>query len=108
MYVMYNEREAVVRKQIYLTPAQNEALKRRARELGTSEAEVLRQLIDASLAESENVASERRIAAMNRFLDWADDLVRRGQGLQAGYRFDREELYAERMERLLRDRGEES
>jgi hypothetical protein len=37
----------MVRKQLYITRSQDRALKRRARELGVTEAEVIRRAIDA-------------------------------------------------------------
>ena len=37
---------SMVRKQVYIAPAQDEFLKRRARELGVTEAELIRQGID--------------------------------------------------------------
>ena len=37
---------AMVRKQVYIEPAQDEFLKQRARELGVTEAELIRQGID--------------------------------------------------------------
>ena len=40
----------LVRKQIYITQAQNRAIKRLAREQGTTEAEILRKALDQFLA----------------------------------------------------------
>ncbi|WP_141491725.1 hypothetical protein [Longimonas halophila] len=44
---------AMIRKQLYLTDAQNKVLKQRARELGISEAELARQALDQMLQPSE-------------------------------------------------------
>lgn len=99
---MYNRQEAVIRKQVYLTQAQNEALKRRARELGTSEAEVLRQIVDQLLSRDDEAARRTRVEAMREFLDLADKVVAEGRGLPPGYKFNREEVYRERMEKLTR------
>ena len=41
-----------VRKQLSVTPEQDRALKRRSRELGVSEAELVRRALDAALAET--------------------------------------------------------
>lgn len=47
MYMMYMR---MVRKQLYIEERQDKALKRRAKKLGISEAEVVRAALDAALA----------------------------------------------------------
>lgn len=83
----------MVRKQLYLDEGQNEALKRRAKQLGVSEAEVVRRALDAALLEGEGVDAVRRRAAAD-FLQLAEELSN-AHRLPDGYRFDRQALYEE-------------
>ena len=67
-----------VRKQLSVTPEQDTALKRRSRELGVSEAELVRRALDAALSETarlpapadspleELLANTRRLAEGHR------------------------------------------
>ena len=84
----------MVRKQLYITEAQEEALKERARSLSISEAELTRRALDAFLAESSPELPRRR-PALDRLLEHTRDLADRHR-LLADYEFDREELYADR------------
>ena len=83
-----------VRKQLSVTPEQDRALKRRSRELGVSEAELVRRALDAALADEataavppgspldELLANTRRLAEGRR-LDGRvdrDSLYERGGG----------------------------
>jgi len=86
--------DAMIRKQLYITEAQNEALKRRAQALGISEAELVRRALDASLTDAASKSSARR-AELDELLERTRDLASRHR-LPSGYRFDRDELYAER------------
>ena len=85
----------VVRKQLYLEEAQDKALKRRAKELGVSEAEVVRQALDATLG-SDTVAPalKRNKAILQAFFEEADELAKT-HAFPKGYRFDRQALYEE-------------
>lgn len=80
----------MIRKQLYLEEAQDRALKRRARELGVSEAEVVRRALDAALFGTESAG--RR--AIESFLTRAADIAET-HALPDGYRFDRRKLYEE-------------
>lgn len=84
----------MVRKQLYITEAQEEALKNRAQSLGISEAELTRRALDAFLGESSPEAPWRP-SALERLLEHTRDLAGRHQ-LPSDYEFDREELYADR------------
>ena len=92
----------MVRKQLYLEETQDRALKARARELGISEAELVRRALDAALRPKEHAhfASPRR-AALRRLLDNAKRLSEQ-HAFTEGYRFNREELYNEREGRWLK------
>ena len=84
----------MIRKQLYITEAQEEALKERARSLGISEAELTRRALDAFLAESSSKPPRRR-SALERLLEHTRDLAEQHR-LPSDYEFDREELYADR------------
>ena len=85
--------QGMIRKQLYITEAQEEALKERARSLGVSEAELVRRALDAFLAET-----SRRRSALDRLLEHTHDLAERHR-LPSDYDFDREELHAHRESR---------
>lgn len=89
----------MVRKQVYIEPAQEALLKRQARILGVTEAELIRQGVD-------------RIGrmAVGQSLDaraWQQELAfirkrARKRSLGRRRRWTREELYADRLGRLSR------
>lgn len=89
----------MVRKQIYIEPRQDEILKRRANELGTTEAELIRQAIDefahaqAPLARKLKAWEEAKAVMQERLLMEVP---------QTGRTWTRDELYEERLERFSR------
>lgn len=91
MYMMYN----MIRKQLYISQRQDLALKRRARSLGVSEAELVRQALDRSLElEISTPPDPGRRKALVTLLDNSRSLARR-------HRFEgakplREDLYESR------------
>jgi hypothetical protein len=100
MYVMYI---MMVRKQLYIEEGQDRAIKRRAKTLGISEAEVVRAALDAALAAETAPAHPPLLEKddpLERVLALAAEDARRGHHLPPD-RYRREELYAEREERLL-------
>lgn len=100
MYVMYM---TMVRKQLYIEEGQDRAIKRRAKALGISEAEVVRAALDAALAAEVTNAQPPLLDEddpLEVALALAAEDARRGHRLPpGGYR--REELYAEREDRLV-------
>lgn len=90
----------MVRKQLYLEEAQDRALKRRARELGVSEAEIVRRALDAALFGPE--PARRR--AIESFLSRAA-VIAETHAFPDSYCFDRQKLYEEdrRFTRWRRD-----
>ncbi len=86
----------MVRKQLYITESQEEALKRRSAETGVSEAELVRRALDTAL-QSQPPSSWRpdNAAALSQ-------LRRAWSNPQSGLDqpFDRSALYEERMEQL--------
>ncbi len=96
MYVMY----MMVRKQLYLEARQDRALKRRAKQLGVSEADVVRAALDAALREPSAPAPVLRTAraeALRSLLEGAREIAAAHR--TGGARYDREELYEERERR---------
>ena len=93
----------MVRRQIYLRPEQDEALKRRAQALGISESELIRRSIDQAqpperpaqpAAESQPPSAERRRPSPEweefiRFMKARGELPSTGEGRT----WTREELY---------------
>ena len=85
----------MIRKQLYLDEAQERALKQRAKELGVSEAEIVRQALDQALRIKEaSPAVRRRNELLQAIFDDAD---RHAESLHTpeDYRFDRQALYEE-------------
>ena len=89
----------MIRKQIYIEPMQDALLKRRARELGMSEAQLIRRCLDELERQAVTPPMDRQA--------WQDELSfiqRRAQavtGRQERRSWTREELYAERIERVF-------
>lgn len=88
----------MIRKQLYITEAQEETLKRQARALGVSEAELVRRALDDFLNEGSSAKHPRRRGALGRLIDRTRQLAK-GHRLPSDYQFDRDELYAERTSR---------
>jgi hypothetical protein len=88
----------VVRKQLYISEEHERALKARARELGISEAELVRLMLDGLLLEGERgrgLAGASAAEALEGFLEEAD---RRAEShcFQSGYVFYLDEFYEDR------------
>jgi hypothetical protein len=89
----------VVRKQLYMSDERERALKVRARELGVSEAELVRRLLDGLLLGGEGRSGLARAGAaeaLEGFLEEADQLAE-SHRFPEDYQFDREELYEDRV-----------
>jgi Arc/MetJ-type ribon-helix-helix transcriptional regulator len=95
----------LIRKQIYIEPEQDAVLKRRARELGVSESEVIRRGIE-TLVEDEELEEQRAAALAELMKMWAE----RSKLIvpQTGRTWTRDDLYEERFERYGPDRHEHS
>ena len=107
---MYNQKlfvmpgTAMIRKQLYITRDQDRALKQRARQEGASEAEVVREALDRHLRpEVAPALPAHRRQALEELLA-ANEEIARDHRFPLGYRFNRDELYAEREERWFKDR----
>jgi hypothetical protein len=85
----------MVRKQIYIKPEQEAALKQKASKLGVSEADLIREYIDEGM---------QRLTASERKKIWEEELAFIEERAkisvpQTGRKWTREELYEERVER---------
>jgi len=89
----------MVRKQVYITAEQDELLKRRAKALGVSEAQVVRQGIELASRSAASLPFDRKA--------WEEEkqFIRKRMRMrvpQTGRSWTREELYDERFERYAR------
>lgn len=82
----------MIRKQLYIEERQDRALKYRAKELGISEAQLVRQAID-SFMEKENFSSDAEDVLQTIFDTM--DKVAKTRSAPKGYRFNRQEQYEE-------------
>jgi hypothetical protein len=90
----------MVRKQIYIEPEQEELLKRKAKTLGLSEAELIRHAI-ANFA-SVGLSLPRDRQAWERELAFIEERARCLPDLGGKRTWTREQLYEERLERFSR------
>ena len=90
----------MIRKQIHIDPEQDALLKQRAQELGVSEAELIRRCLDDIERQAIAISVDQRA--------WEEELAfmqARAQSVpsrQGHRKWTREELYAERCDRILR------
>jgi hypothetical protein len=88
----------MIRKQLYVTEGQDEMPKDQARRLGISEAELARRALREFLSERPPMAS-RRPEAVQALLGRTRTLSEKHR-LRSRYRFDRQDLYSDRIDRL--------
>ena len=89
----------MVRKQLYISDEHERALKARAKELGVSEAELVRRMLDGLLLDGEGgrgLAGAGAAEALEGFLEEADRLAE-SHRFPRGYVFYRDELYEDRV-----------
>ena len=84
----------MIRKQLYIEEAQDKALKRRAKELGVTEAEVVRRALDEALQTKASRPLPKNVEALERFLKRSEEIAKT-HSFPEGYRFNRQELYEE-------------
>jgi hypothetical protein len=96
----------MVRKQIYIHKRQDALLKRLAQARGLSEAEIIRQAIERETAGApvQPLAADR--SAWQELIAFVEARQAAAMGRQP-YQWNREEIYAERENRWLRDRQED-
>ena len=96
----------MVRKQFYIPKQHDDKLKRLSRIRGLSEAEIIRQMIDREESDSPGRLDAPGLTAIDGFTRLA--LSKRLQRVERKpYRWNRQEIYAERESRWLRDRKED-
>ncbi len=105
----------MIRKQVYIEPEQDELLKRRSKELGISEAALIRQAIDRLGADGDESPPNRQaweeakrvIQERMKLPAWQEELAFINQRMQlrvpqTGRSWTREEIYEERLARYSR------
>ena len=87
----------MIRKQLYIGKEHERALKQRARELGVSEAELVRRLLDGLVVEEGGgtLAGAGAKVALEDFFAESDG-ISEGHRFPESYRFERDELYEDR------------
>lgn len=83
----------MIRKQLYLEEDQDQALKRKAGELGVSEAEVVRRALDAALGLG-SAPTELARQALEAFFTNAENMLSQVKDAHE-YEFDRNQIYEE-------------
>ena len=91
----------MIRKQIYIDADNERYLKERSKELGITEAEVVRQALAMA---AEQAGADRRLEALDSVLSYVCKHRMRDVPQTGQWKFNREELYEERMEELARRR----
>lgn len=92
----------MVRKQIYINRRQEALLKRLSKLRGISEAEIIRRAIDRETAQGHPLASSMDRSAWEEILKFVEErlkMEKTGESLI----WDRQEIYAERENRLFPD-----
>jgi hypothetical protein len=95
----------MVRKQIYIHKRQDDLIKRLAGARGVSEAEVIRHAIEKEMHGSQNLPVSESISALDEFIQLA--LSKRASVIKSkAYRWNRDEIYEERLSRWLSETDE--
>ncbi len=89
----------MVRKQVYIEPAQEASLKKQAKKLGITEAEIIRRAIDRQMVHL--IPALRDLSAWEREKEFIAERMA-GKPLPGGRKFKREEAYEERLKRYGR------
>jgi hypothetical protein len=89
----------MVRKQIYISKRQDEWLKRLSKARGISEAEVIRQVIDDQATTSSYQQLSGYQTDWEKAVEFMQSLKSRKSQFSEPYRWNREEIYEERLNR---------
>ena len=81
----------MIRKQLYIDPIQDAALKRKAKELGVSEAELVRRALDDAL--SDHLPATQKNGALEAVLENSLQFSK-AHRLAEAYKFKREDAYS--------------
>ncbi len=82
----------LIRKQVYIEPSQDRRIKRKAREEGIPEAEIVRRALDLGLVRLPVAPRVVRLDEEASFFDLIDRLIEQGP-VPGGRRWSRDELY---------------
>ena len=96
----------MIRKQFYIQKRQDALLKRLSKARGLSEAEIIRQAIEREAAGAPVQPAPADRSAWQELVSFLD-ARREAAGARQPYHWNREEIYAEREGRWLRDREED-
>ena len=114
MYVMYTKpimkshnEDRMVRKQLYITAVQERVIKATARETGLTEAEIVREALQAYLFRRRSDLGPQSDHRVKEFFAAADRLAAQIEW-EPEYRFERDEVYRERLTRIDRRQDEET
>ena len=95
----------MVRKQIYIHKWQDDLIKHLAEARGISEAEVIRNAIEKEMHGSQNLPVSQSSSALDEFIQLA--ISKRAAALKGeSYRWNRDEIYEERLSRWLHEADE--
>ena len=86
----------MVRKQVYMEPEQHELLKRLSKELGVTEAALMRRALDSLVEPDEEIARRQAIQELFAFMRERAKM----KVPQTGRAWTRDELYDERLDRI--------
>lgn len=92
----------MVRKQIYIHKRQDAMLKQLSKMLGVSEAEIIRQAIEGVSTFNPEHAGSFDEAAFQEFIAFIEERKKTVTNAEP-YRWNREEIYAERENRWIRE-----
>lgn len=114
MYVMYTKtimkphgEDRMVRKQLYITAVQERIIKATARERGLTEAEIVREALQAYLFRRRSDPGPQADHRVKEFFAAADRLAAQIEW-EPEYRFERDDVYRERLTRIDRPQDEET
>jgi Arc/MetJ-type ribon-helix-helix transcriptional regulator len=96
----------MVRKQIYIHKRQDMLLKQLSQTRGVSESEIIRQAIEHEAANEDQQITATGISAWQKILALIEERNAHNTPAEP-YRWNREEIYAERESRWLRDRDQD-
>jgi hypothetical protein len=98
----------MIRKQIYIRSDQQKLLTVRARQEGRTEAEIIRQAIDMLLVDRDLISQPRGAKSrrgLESILKTARSLHAMGEMPNRRRKWSRDEIYEERMEKILKHHG---
>jgi hypothetical protein len=95
----------MIRKQIYIPRRQDILIKRLSQTRGISEAEVVRQAIEREINRELTLTDPDKVSAWEQLMQFVEERKAEAQPGEP-YRWNREEIYAERENRWLKHLGD--